>query len=181
MSCNRYIGILLGCIFLATGFARPVSAAEPAPTIPIKVTSDKLSYDATGQQVRFEGNVHVTHPDAQLWAEKIVIILAKKDSKEKTATGANSPQMDPGQIDRIIADGKVRVELKDGKSGSCDTATYNLGTGILTMEGQPVLRDGNNSIQGKLINFYVKENKSEVIGSSGVPVEALFIAPKRLK
>jgi len=126
--------------------------------------------------------VHVTHPDANLWAERIIIMLADKKGKQKAKPAQEgAPKMDPGQIDRIIAQGKVRVELADGKAGNCEKATYNLGTGILTMEGSPVLRDGDNSIQGNLINFYVKENKSEVLGSSDAPVEALFTAPKRLK
>lgn len=161
-------------------FAGVVHTAQEGEMVPIKVTSDKLSYDATGQKVTFEGNVHVTHPDAQLWSKKIIILLTADDGKTKTKNEDDSA-MDPGQIDKIIAEGDVRVKMTDGKTGNCQKATYNLGTGILVMEGAPVLTDGPNSIQGDIINFYVKENKSEVIGSSALPVEALFSAPKRTK
>lgn len=175
---NSCVGILL-CLFLT--LVMLPAAAGAADAVPIKVTSEKLSYDAGGQQVRFEGNVHVTHPDAQLWAERIVIHLANRKGGSKPTPEAADPRMDPGQIDRIVAQGGVKVEVRDGKTGTCDKATYTLATGVLTMEGSPVLRDGTNSIQGAIINFYVKENKSEVLGSSDAPVEALFTAPKKLK
>ncbi len=179
--CRTLRSPMLSFLLLAVGiFAMAVCPAAPAHAqeeIPIRITSDKLSYDATGQNVRFQGKVHVTHPDAQLWADSITVVLSSSGNREKKE--GENPAMDPGQIDRIIAEGNVRVAMQDGKNGSCAKATYNLGTGILTMEGQPILRDGENSIQGHTINFYVKENKSEVLGSSDKPVEAIFTAPKR--
>lgn len=170
------IAMCLVALFVVTG--SDVYAEE---MVPIKVVSDRLNYDASGQKVTFEGNVHVTHPDAQLWSKKITILLAPKDNKSKEKKEDDGAAMDPGQIDKIIAEGAVKVVMTDGKTGDCEKAVYNLGTGILTMEGSPVLRDGANSIQGETINFYVKENKSEVLGSSALPVEALFSAPKRVK
>ncbi|GFM35442.1 hypothetical protein DSM19430T_01260 [Desulfovibrio psychrotolerans] len=169
------------CLLLAVGvFAMAICLAGPARAqeeIPVRITSDKLSYDATGQNVRFLGKVHVTHPDAQLWADSITVVLSSSGNSGKKKEEA--PAMDAGQIERIIAEGSVRVTMQDGKNGSCAKATYDLTTGILVMEGQPILRDGENSIQGHTINFYVKENKSEVLGSSDKPVEAIFTAPKR--
>jgi lipopolysaccharide export system protein LptA len=49
------------------------------------------------------------------------------------------------------------------------------------MEGDPVLRDEGNSIGGQEIRFYVNENRSEVLGAPGKPVNAVFSAPKRMK
>lgn len=150
-------------------------------SVPIKITAEKLSYDAGGQKVRFMDNVQVIHPDATLWADSIEILLVdRNEKKNNTASDNENPSMDPGNIEQILASGNVRVQMTDGKKGTCQHAVYVIVSGVLTMTGDPVLQEGENSIQGRKITFFVKENRSEVSGSSDSPVEAIFSAPKRV-
>ena len=164
------------CMILLT------SQAFAAEEDPVRVTSDKLAYDAAGRTVTFTGSVHVTHPDGELDADKVVLTLAEK-SKETTvevSADENSP-VDPGRLEKITAVGNVFVKLTKGQTGTCEKAVYLLKEGKLTMTGNPVLTDGTSNVRGKVVNFYVRENRSEVIGADDKRVEAIFSAPKRSK
>lgn len=147
--------------------------------VPTDVSATSMRYDDASQTVVFEGGVHVKRPDFELWADKITLYFLKKGKAEKaaapeaedeneSAAQRNSHglgmQMQSGSIDRIIAENSVRI-VKDDKVGTCNKGVYSVKTGILAMEGNPVIQDGKkNSIRGQIIKFYINENRSEVLG-----------------
>lgn len=134
------------------------------------VTSERMEYDAKRQRVVFTGNVHVTRPDVQIWSDTLTVFLVqKKNSSKNTGVPAG---LEGGDIDRIVARDNVRME-HDGKKGKCEKATFTASTGVLEMEGNPVLYDNENTVKGNKILFYTKENRSEIHGGSQ-PVEAIF-------
>ncbi len=162
------------------------SLARAEETVPLKVTSDTMQYNAAKRTVRFAQNVHVTHPDAQMWADVVTALLADSSQADTTsspqkADGAGLPAMGGGELETLVAEGNVRLRMNDGRTGTSERATYHINEGLLVMEGHPVLVDGENSVRGNVIRFYVHENRSEVLGSDDTPVEALFLAPKRAK
>lgn len=140
----------------------------------IKVTSEKMTYSADGQTVVFIGNVVVKHPQADMWANKVTVYLQSDPNapKSDSATGVN-----PGKIEKIISQGNVRIKMENDRHGTCDKATYTLKDELLVMTGSPKLSEGKNTIAGNIIKFWVNENRSEVLGSSNQPVEAIFSAP----
>ncbi|SIN78852.1 LptA/OstA family protein [Halodesulfovibrio marinisediminis] len=162
--------ILSFCLLTITGTA---VMAEPAKD-DVKVTSEKMTYSADGQTVVFTGNVIVRHPQADMWANKVTVYLQsdKNAPKSKEASGIN-----PGKIEKIISEGNVRIKMEKDRRGTCDKATYTLKDELLVMTGSPKLSEGKNTITGNKIKFWVKENRSEVLGSSSQPVEAIFSAP----
>ncbi len=180
---------LIICICLISFHVQPdaVQAAQAASgkgggNIPTDISATSMRYDDANQTVVFEGAVHVKRPDFELWAEKITLYFLKKGKTTKAADGAqeenDSPasqqgnqgtqglgmQMQSGTIDRIVAENAVRI-VKEDKIGTANKGTYSIKTGILTMEGNPVIQDGKkNSIRGQIIKFYINENRSEVLG-----------------
>ena len=64
------------------------------------------------------------------------------------------------------------------RKGQCGRAVYLLREGLFKMEGDPILKDGKNRIQGEVIKLYLKDNRSEVVGGPTRRVEALFFTPK---
>ena len=131
-----------------------------------------MEYNAEAQVVVFKGNVHVKRPDFDLWAAKMTIYLdksAKTPSSDDNAAGG----MQAGEIDRIVAETKVRMKSED-KEGTCDKATYYAKQDKFVMEGSPVLKDkGKNTISGRTVVHYLGTNRSEVQGG----VEATFFTP----
>jgi len=138
---------------------------EPSRT-PVKITSDKMVYDEQNGTVTFTKNVVAEHGDLTLWADKVTAFLVKNKSK-----GAQSEA-----IDYIVAEGSVKAK-KGESEGTCGKLTYVVAKQYLKMEQNPQLQDGSNLLSGKIIKFYARENRSEVIGGKGQRVKAIFQTP----
>jgi len=137
---------------------------------PVKITSDRMIYDEAKKTVSFVGNVVAVHGKLTLWSKKLTAFL--------TATQGSSLTSD--SIDRIVAEGDVRAE-KGTAQGSCGKLTYYVSSQLLKMEDNPKLQDGSNSLSGNVINFYARENRSEVVGGDGKRVRAVFMTPEGVK
>ncbi|MFO7595993.1 MAG: LptA/OstA family protein [Desulfocurvibacter africanus] len=160
----------------------PITAqAAEENLVPTKVTADRLTYSQEGNRAVFEGKVHVVRQDIELWADRIEIDL-RPNGDDKS--GASGPDMafatteGASRINRIIALGNVR--MRRGQSeGKCRKATYLADKSMIILEGDPVLKEGDNTLQGKEIRIYINENRSEVIGNTKRPVEMIFVTPEK--
>lgn len=137
----------------------------------VKITSDKMTYNQKDNTVSFIGNVHAVHAGLTLWAKVVTAYFAK--SGKKKGTGADS-------IERIVAKGDVKIK-KDNNEGQSESCTYTVKDGVIRMEGDPMLTDGENTVRGDVIKFYLRDNRSEVIGGKGKRVEAIFFTPEGMK
>ncbi|GAB7022894.1 LptA/OstA family protein [Salidesulfovibrio brasiliensis] len=150
-----------------------IQQTPPAPVapqgVPVKISSDRMTYDEKKQVVSFVGNVVALHEGLTLKADQVSAFFVAGDKR-----------FDVQGIDRIVANGNVHAE-KGKTSGECGKLTYLVAKRLLIMEQDPVLRDGPNSITGEKIRFYARENRSEVVGGDGKRVEAEFFAPKGLE
>jgi lipopolysaccharide export system protein LptA len=185
MRNNKYHTAGVRIFFLTAILALILSlSAAPAPAqnrklgnreVPTNVSAMRMSYDAGKEQVVFENNVKVVRPDFELDADRLVIHLKSRPGGAGDAAQEDDPLagMSGGEIDRLVAQGNVQMR-KDGRIGSCGQATYYMDRELLVMEQSPVLHDGENSIRGQVINFFVAENRSEVLGAKGSPVQATF-------
>lgn len=160
----------------AEGAGQVVSDIQDVPPkpqgptgVPVKVNADRMTYDEQGKVVAFEGNVVAKHEGLTLTADKVSAFFVTGDKR-----------FDVKGIDRIVATGNVHAE-KGNTSGDCGKLTYLVEPRILVMEQEPVLRDGPNSITGEKIRFYVRENRSEVVGGKGKRVEAEFFTNSGLE
>lgn len=147
----------------------PLKVGVDPSRVPVKITSDRMTYDETGKIVSFQGNVVAEHGELTLWSDTLSAFLASKDSKKFAADS----------VDRIVAEGNVRAK-KGNSTGSCGKLTYFVEDQVLVMERNPLLKDGPNSLTGEKIKFFVKDNRSEVIGGSK-RVKAIFMTPGDLK
>lgn len=154
----------------ATPPPNPIKIGIDPSRIPVKITSDRMVYDEKGKVVSFVGNVVAEHGGLTLWANKLSAFLASSSDKKFSADS----------IDRIVAEGDVRA--KKGKTeGTCGLLTYYVEKQLLKMEQNPKLQDGPNSLSGDVINFHVRENRSEVVGGKGQRVKAIFMTPDNVK
>ena len=167
---------LFGLVFL---FGSAVEGFGAENKVPTAITSGRMDYDANAQTVRFSGNVHVKRPDFELWSDSMTVYLegsGKSASKDESSGGSGiGSGMEAGDINRIVAIGKVRMKSED-KSGTCDKATYYAKEDRFVMEGSPVLKDSKQStISGGSIVHYFNTNRSEVLNNAGV----VFYAPDK--
>lgn len=148
----------------------PIKVGIDPSRLPVKISSDRMTYDETGKVVSFVGNVVAEHGELTLWAQKLSAYFTSKDNKKFAADS----------IDRIVAEGKVRAK-KGTTEGTCGKLTYYVGEQLLKMENDPLLQDGPNSLTGDVIKFHVRENRSEVVGGEGKRVKAIFMTPAKIK
>lgn len=143
---------------------------------PVRITSEKMVYNQAENSVVFLGNVHGAQNDMAIWAAKLTAFFVDKNKKgSKDAQSASGPGGgDMGdKIERIVAEGNVRM-VSGKNEGACSTLTYFPAEGVLRMEGNPILREGQNTVRGDIIKFYVRENRSEVLSGAQRRVEAIF-------
>ncbi|MDD6088458.1 MAG: LptA/OstA family protein [Desulfovibrionaceae bacterium] len=137
-----------------------------------RITADRMVYSEEKQRVIFENNVMVERPDMKLRAGRLTVYLKPKkmpDGSEGVIPGG----MENAEIDRIVAEQNVRMEHGD-RRGTCSVATYVPSRELLTMEGNPVLTDGESTLSGKIVRYYAAERRSEVVGDGKKRVEAVF-------
>lgn len=148
--------------------------------LPTNITAERMRYDAAKQQIVFEGSVKVRRPDFDLDSDKLTILFKQnKNTPAATQETNDDPlsTMGTGDIERLVAEGKVTM-LRDGRKGTCGKITYHVDKELIVMEQNPVLSEGSNTVSGQVINFYVRENRSEVTGSANAPVKVHFTSPK---
>ena len=170
----------MGLLCAAPLWAAPVTPPKPAKNVETSITSDQLTYLAEKQLVIFDKNVHVTRPDFEIWADRITVYLKPpKDNGQKQGgeKGGMPAGMAAGDVDRIVAERNVRMK-SENRSGTCAKATYAMDNGVLLMEGDPHLTDGENTVTGETIRYFTEENRSEVMGGAKKRVEAVFSGSK---
>jgi len=160
--------ILLG-LFLAP----PALAAPAQEEQPVAIQADSMEYLQKAGRIVFRGTVHATREDMELWADTVTVHLEEGTAQ---ATAA-SPQ---GKVRSIVAEGNVRIQTTQNRSGTGKRATFDARTETVTLEGDPEVREGKNSIRGEVIILYLKDGKSEVRGGAKQRVEAIFLAPKAI-
>lgn len=159
----RIRSLIIASFILALTLPGLCLAAPARGTVATNITAERMQYDASGQKVIFSGNVHVARPDFELWSTSLTAHLQKKEDGAKA--GGTMQTMNAGQIERIVAEGSVR--MKSGvRTGTCGRATYTLGDGKIVMERKPEILDtsNNSKIGGDTIVFYTRDGKSDVIG-----------------
>lgn len=134
------------------------------------ITSDKMTYTGQDDTILFSGNVHVQRPDFELWSQELHIFLKSDENGE-----AQSDQQD--NIDKIIAKKDVRIK-SEGREGRSEVLTYHPDTGIARLEGNPMLIEDRNSVEGEIIILNMLNNTSEVLGGSEKRVRVIFQSEK---
>lgn len=171
---TRLAFFLFTAILFLPGHCWAAEAGAPKK-VPTTINSGRMDYDANAQTVLFSGNVHVKRPDFELWSDKMTVYLDKSGGDSAASEDLSSTGMEAGDIDRIVAEGNVRMKSENRK-GTCKKATYYTKTDRFVMEGSPVLMDDKQStISGGTIVHYFGTNRSEVLRGAGVT----FYAPDK--
>lgn len=134
--------------------------------LPITVKSNEMTADNKGKKAIFSGKVVAKQGDITIFTDKLVVNYADKN----------------GEVEKVEALGNVRI-VQENRTGFADQAVYDSRNGRLVLTGSPRVVQGKDSISGKVITYYVDDEKSDV-SSGGDPkarVEAIINPPTRKK
>lgn len=144
----------------ASGGEVRVPKAEDLGSRPIEITADRLSADSAQESVTFEGNVVARQDDVTLHADRVFAEYSR------TAKA----------IEKITADGNVRVIHAGKEARAAHAVFYNLEQRIVLSGGADLLQ-GENALRGETMTIWLRENRSVVTGGEGGRVRAV-IHPK---
>lgn len=156
--------ICLWSLFPASAISSEIPVHKDRSSLPITVKSNEMTADNKGKTAIFSGKVVAKQGDITIFSDKLVIGYADKS----------------GEVENVEALGNVRI-IQQNRTGFADHAVYNSRTGRIVLTGTPRIVQGGDSISGKVITYYVDDEKSEVT-SGGDPksrVEAVINPPAR--
>jgi len=147
-----FLSLLFMLVLVATVQAAPVASREP-----LTIKSDTLRADNDKKTATFEGKVVARQGDLTLHADRLVISYTD-DGKD---------------LSRAEAFGNVRI-LQGARQASGAHAVYEPKQARILLDGSPKVTQGGDVITGKLITYYINEQRSEVTGGPGERVNAVI-------
>ncbi|MBW2039504.1 MAG: lipopolysaccharide transport periplasmic protein LptA [Deltaproteobacteria bacterium] len=125
---------------------------------PIHITSQRLEADHKGNLITFVGDVVARQKEFVLYSERLLLFLDKEGN----------------EIEKIVAQGNVRI-VQGKRRGTCQEATYYHRERKVILQGDPVLREGDNWVRGQRIIYYIDEQKSVAEGKGRERVTVTII------
>lgn len=151
------MGKFLGACLVLLALVPAAFAAPAANREPIKIKSDTLRADNDNQTATFEGKVVARQGDMTMYADRLVI------SYSGTAR----------ELSQVEAFGNVRI-LQGNRQATSAHAVYDTKASKIVLDGTPKVVQGEDVITGKLITYFVDEQKSVVTGGPNQRVEAVI-------
>lgn len=130
-------------------------------SLPITIKSNQMVADNKGKTAVFSGNVVAKQGDVTIYSDKMTINYG-----------------DEGAVEKIEADGNVRI-VQENRIARSSHAVYDRGQGHITLTGSPKVMQDSDSISGKIIIYYVDEDKSVVLGDADSRVNAVIHPPEK--
>lgn len=165
----KYIALILFTLFTGLIIAAQVSAAPTAKhssrdrsSLPITIKSNELAADNKGKIAVFSGKVIAKQGDITIYADKITVNYGNTK----------------GDVEKIEAVGSVRI-VETNRIGVSSQAIYDSRAGLITLTGSPKVIQGDDTVTGKIITYYIDDDKSVVSGGGDSRVEAIIHPPAR--
>jgi len=156
--------IFLWCLLPASVNSAVVTAHKDRSSLPITVKSNEMTADNIRKTAVFSGKVVAKQGDVTIFTDKLVVSYADKNK----------------EVEKVEAFGNVRI-VQLNRTGFADQAVYDSRNGRIVLTGTPRVVQGGDSISGKVITYFVDDDKSDV-SSGGDPksrVEAIINPPAR--
>jgi lipopolysaccharide export system protein LptA len=133
-----------------------------ASKAPIDILSDTVEANQKQSTVTFKGNVIAKQEDITLYA-RMLVITYDPDTKK---------------IKEIMAVGNVKIVQLDRRATS-QKATFHQDESKVILDGEAVVREGENVIRGERVTFYVDDERSVVEGGKGGRVSTSITPPPK--
>ena len=133
-------------------------------TVPVNVTSARLTYAGSDNQAHFTGGVTVRSADASMTADHVDVILRSpatgRQLSGQTGKPAEPASTGPAQVERIIAQGNVTI-VQPGRKAQGQKLVYLAAEQSFTLTGGPpsIFDAERGQITGNSLTFYTQGDK----------------------
>ena len=135
----------------------------------LRGSADTLLIDMTNRVITLSGRVRVTEERGVIDCDRMMIILPPEHARRDQKDQDDEPELGIKGVSRVVCEGHVRVVrvgAKEMQQATADRMDYDLEKGRLRLTGTltapPVLRQGNNSLRGRVIDIY-RETESMLV------------------
>jgi len=142
-------GPRLVAALLAACLLHPPAAASGSGRPTVEVESHSLRIDHDHGRALFEGDVRARYGDISLACSRLEVNYDRG-----------------GAVVSLLASGGVRVQ-RGAARASAATARLEARTGILVLEGGPLLRQGAHQLEGQRITVDLASGRIEVTSARG--------------
>jgi len=139
--------------FIASAAKEEEGKEERKEEKPIVITSASLLADNKKHTALFEGNVIAKTEDMTIYSDRMIVYYTE----------------DGERMDRIEASGNVRVVKGERTVASKEAVYYDEDQKVI-FTGDPQAWEGNNKITGRVITYFIKDDRSIVENSKVVIV-----------
>jgi lipopolysaccharide export system protein LptA len=161
---NNGYRAFFACLAVAGGICTAQAAPVERNSLPIQIKSNELVTDNANRTATFSGKVSARQGDITIYSDKLVI---------KYAATAQ-------EVDKVEAFGNVRI-VQGNRQGEAAHAVYDNKAAKIILDGNPKVSQGADVIAGKIITYFVDEQKSVVTGSPESRVEAVIHPREKVK
>jgi lipopolysaccharide export system protein LptA len=142
-----------------------VQVDKTGKVTPVSITSARLNYSDPERKVFLDGGVTVQETDATMTGQQMTVFLLPR-SQSKAGT---NPAM-PGQVDRIIADGRI-VIIQPTRHATGDHLVYTSADGKFVLTGGPpsIFDAEQGKTTGDSLTFYRHDDRVLVEGREKSP------------
>ena len=121
------------------GSAQMVRAVDGA----LEITAPHTEWDLSQREATLSGGVVAVRDDLRMECERMIVNFS-----------------DPGQVERAVATGAVRVSLGD-RLATGQKAELTTANGVVVLTGSPSLSDGANHMRGERIVLWLDDQRVE--------------------
>ena len=129
---------------------------------PIDITSDTVEGNQKLNTVTFKGNVVAKQDEATIYANTVTVYYDPETKRLK----------------EIVAVGNVRLVQLDRRA-SGQKMTFNQDENKIILDGDAVIREGDNVIRGERMTYFIDEQRSVVEAGKGARVSTTIVPTKK--
>jgi lipopolysaccharide export system protein LptA len=133
--------------------------------VPLVIKSNTLEVNDALRIVTFTGDVDAKKDDFTILCSKMLVYYEKLPGQKEGEQGGT-------KIDKIVASGEVRISRAEGGVATAEEAVYYQLDDKLVLTGRPVVKQGNDFVEGDRITIFLKENRSVVESAKDNKVKA---------
>lgn len=109
---------------------------------PIQIEARTLTVIRAKNEVIFEGDVVLKRGETTIHCDRLVAYYSEKER----------------DVRKAICRGNVKVIHRD-TTATCEQATFDNPKQIITLEGSPVIYQGEQIIRGRILKYYLKDDR----------------------
>jgi lipopolysaccharide export system protein LptA len=165
---------------------KPPSKSGPLKSeAPLTIVGDRMEVNQRDRTIVFEGHVTVRQEDLTITGKRMKVfaqpVTKTKPPQAAQAQGQGQPEDDSmmTRIDRIEMEGGVRI-VQHERVATAEKSIYYHGENKIVLLGSPVVTQGADQVQGRMITMYLSDGRSVVEGGESTPVQAI-LHPKKNK